>query len=183
MPHIRYSFRHRDRRFRQPSEIGHDYFGTPGHDAGITGHTYSESAVTLRRNTQTDEALWRTYIQLTEAEAAFRVHKSDLAMRPIWHHRAERIKAHILICFIGYALWKTLQQWQARAGLGHSPRTILTELSRIHAADVVLPLADLSNRELRIRCVVRPEREQQILLQHLGLELPQRLKPPATPQM
>lgn len=52
MPHIRYSFRHRDRRFRQPSEIGHDYFGTPGHDAGITGHTYSESAVTLRRNTQ-----------------------------------------------------------------------------------------------------------------------------------
>jgi hypothetical protein len=93
----------------------------------------------------------------------------------------ERLR--ILICFIGYALWKTLQQWQARAGLGHSPRTILTELSRIHAADVVLPLADTSSRELRIRCVVRPEREQQILLQHLGLELPQRLKPPATPQM
>lgn len=54
MPHIRYSFRHRDRRFRQPSEIGHDYFGTPGHDAGITGHTYLESAVTLRRNTHLD---------------------------------------------------------------------------------------------------------------------------------
>lgn len=145
----------------------------------------TEGVYILRTNIAewTDEALWRTYIQLTEAEAAFRVHKSDLAMRPIWHHKAERIKAHILICFIGYALWKTLQQWQARAGLGHSPRTILTELPRIHAADVVLPLADLSGRELRIRCVVRPEREQQILLQHLGLELPQRLKPPATPQM
>ena len=145
----------------------------------------TEGVYILRTNIAewTDEALWRTYIQLTEAEAAFRVHKSDLAMRPIWHHKAERIKAHILICFIGYALWKTLQQWQARAGLGHSPRTILTELSRIHAADVVLPLADTSSRELRIRCVVRPEREQQILLQHLGLELPQRLKPPATPQM
>ena len=104
-------------------------------------------------------------------------------MRPIWHHKAERIKAHILICFIAYALWKTLQQWQARAGLGHSPKTVLEELSRIHAADVVLPLADQSKRELRIRCVVRPEREQQVLLDHLGLQPPQRLNPPITTHM
>ena len=145
----------------------------------------TEGVYILRTNIAqwTDEALWQTYIQLTEAEAAFRVHKSDLAMRPIWHHKAERIKAHILICFIAYALWKTLQQWQARAGLGHSPRTILEEFSRITAADIVLPLADASKRELRIRCIVRPEREQQILLDHLGLQLPQRLKPPATPEM
>jgi hypothetical protein len=79
-------------------------------------------------------------------------------------------------------MWKTLQQWQSRAGLSHSPRTILKELSRITAADIVLPLADDSKRELRIRCVVRPERDQQILLDHLGLQLPQRLKaPPAAP--
>lgn len=146
----------------------------------------TEGVYILRTNITewTDEALWQTYIQLTEAEAAFRVHKSDLAMRPIWHHKAERIKAHILICFIAYALWKTLQQWQARAGLGHSPRTILEEFSRISAADIVLPLADASKRELRIRCVVCPEREQQILIDHLGLQLPQRLQPPpATPQM
>jgi transposase len=145
----------------------------------------TEGLYILRTNITewTDEALWQTYIQLTEAEAAFRVHKSDLAMRPIWHHKAERIKAHILICFIAYALWKTLQQWQSRAGLGHAPRTILEEFSRISAADVVLPLADASKRELRIRCVVRPEREQQILLDHLGLQLPQRLKPPATTEM
>ena len=38
-----------------------------------------------------------TYIQLTEAEAAFRIHKSDLAIRPIWHHKQGRVKAHILI--------------------------------------------------------------------------------------
>jgi transposase len=145
----------------------------------------TEGVYILRTNIAewTDEALWQTYIQLTEAEAAFRVHKSELAMRPIWHHKADRIKAHILICFIAYALWKTLQQWQARAGLGHSPKTVLEELSRIHAADVVLPLADESKRALRIRCVVRPEREQQILLDHLGLQLPQRLNPPVTAQM
>jgi transposase len=145
----------------------------------------SEGTYILRTNVHewSDEELWKTYIQLTEAEAAFRIHKSDLAMRPIWHQKAERIKAHILVCFLGYALWKTLQQWQSRAGLGDSPRTILTEFSRISAADVVLPLADGSTRELRIRCVVRPDRSQALLLDRLGLKLPERLRAPQTTQM
>lgn len=141
----------------------------------------TEGTYILRSNIHdwTDEQLWKTYIQLSEAEAAFRIQKSDLCIRPIWHHKQGRIKAHILICFLAYVLWKTLQQWQSRAGLGHSPRTILTELSRIHAADIVLPLADGSKRELRLRCVVRPDREQELLLQRLGLTLPERLRPPS----
>jgi transposase len=145
----------------------------------------SEGTYILRSNIHdwTDEELWKTYMQLSEAEAAFRIHKSDLCIRPIWHHRQDRIKAHILICFLAYALWKTLQKWQSRAGLGDSPRTILTELSRIDSADIVLPLADGSKRELRLRCVVRPEREQQLLLQRLGLTLPERLRPPAIAEM
>jgi len=145
----------------------------------------SEGTYILRTNVHdwTDEELWKTYIQLTEAEAAFRIHKSDLAIRPIWHRKGDRIKAHILVCFLGYALWKTLQQWQSRAGLGDSPRTILTELSRITAADVVLPLADNSGRTLRIRCVVRPERSQAILLERLGLKLPERLRVPRAAPM
>jgi transposase len=144
----------------------------------------SEGTYILRSNIHdwTDEQLWKTYIQLSEAEAAFRIQKSDLCVRPIWHHKQDRIKAHILICFLAYVLWKTLQQWQSRAGLGDSPRTILTELSRINAADIVLPLADGSKRELRLRCVVRPEREQALLLQRLGLTLPERLRPPAGTQ-
>lgn len=143
--------------------------------------TLSEGTYILRSNIHhwTDQELWKIYIQLSEAEAAFRIQKSDLCLRPIWHHKQDRIKAHILICFLAYVLWKTLQQWQSRAGLGDSPRTILTEFSRIHSADIVLPLADSSKRELRLRCVVRPEREQQLLLQRLGLTLPERLRPPA----
>jgi transposase len=142
---------------------------------------FTEGTYILRSNIHdwTDEQLWKTYIQLSEAEAAFRIQKSDLCIRPIWHHKQDRIKAHILICFLAYVLWKTLQQWQSRAGLGDSPRTILTELSRIHSADIVLPLADGSKREIRLRCVVRPDREQQLLLQRLGLTLPERLRPPA----
>ena len=145
----------------------------------------SEGTYILRTNIHdwSDKALWSTYIQLTEAEAAFRIQKSDLCIRPIWHQKEHRIKAHILVCFLAYALWKTLQQWQSRAGLGDVPRTILQEFSRIHAADIVLPLANDSRRELRLRCVVRPDREQAILLQRLGLRLPERLRPPATTEM
>jgi hypothetical protein len=145
----------------------------------------SEGTYILRTNVAqwTDEELWRTYVQLCEAEAAFRIHKSDLCIRPIWHHKEARIKAHILICFLAYAMWKTLQQWQSRAGLGDAPRTLLTEFSRIHAADIVLPLADESKRELRIRCVVRPDRSQGLLLDRLGLTLPERLRAPQTAQM
>jgi len=83
-------------------------------------------------------------VQLTEAEAAFRIQKSELSLRPIWHQKTERVQAHILVCFLAYVLWKTLEQWQSRAGLGNSPRTILDELGRIQSTDVVLPLARCS---------------------------------------
>ena len=72
----------------------------------------------------------------------------------------ERVQAHILVCFLAYVLWKTLEQWQSRAGLGNSPRTILEELAAIQSADVVLPDGRRSGRELRLRCVVRPDRAQ-----------------------
>jgi len=141
----------------------------------------SEGTYILRTNIHdwSDEELWRTYIQLTEAEAAFRIHKSDLSIRPLWHQRAERVQAHILVCFLAYVLWKTLEQWQRRAGLGNSPRTILEEIGRIQSTDVVLPLADRPGRELRIRCVVRPDKAQAMLLDRLGLRLPERLRAPS----
>jgi transposase len=122
----------------------------------------------------THEELWRTYIQLTDAENAFRVHKSQLSIRPIWHHREDRTKAHIFICFLAYAMWKTLEFWQQRAGLGNSPRMILDELRAIHSADVVLPTTD--GHQVRVRCVVKPEAAPAMLLDRLGIRLPRRLK-------
>src|SRR5439155_1721282 len=103
-----------------------------------------------------------------------RIQKSELGIRPVWHQRADRVQAHILVCFLAYVLWKTLEQWQRRAGLGQSPRTILEELRRIQSTDVVLPTED--GRELRLRCVVRPDAAQAALLDRLGLELPERLR-------
>jgi transposase len=141
---------------------------------------HSEGCYVLRTNLRdwTSEALWRTYIQLSEAEAAFRIHKSELSIRPIWHQREDRVLAHILVCFLAYVLWKTLEQWQSRASLGNSPRTILQELGAVQSADIVLPTATQPQRELRLRAIVRPDRAQAALLQRLGLRLPERLRVP-----
>jgi transposase len=138
-----------------------------------------EGCYLLRTNVEswTPEEMWKTYIQLWEVEAAFRIHKSELSIRPIWHQKERRVHAHILVCFLAYVLWKTLEQWQSRAGLGNSPRTILEEVGRIQSTDVVLPLAD-GSREIRIRCVTRPDRAQALLLDRLGLRLPERLRLP-----
>lgn len=122
----------------------------------------------------THDELWRTYIQLTDAEDAFRTHKSQLSIRPVWHHREDRTKAHIFVCFIAYAMWKTLELWQERARLGNSPRMVLDELREIQSADVVLPTTD--GRVLKVRCVVKPEPAQAVLLERLGLKLPRRLR-------
>ena len=108
--------------------------------------------------------------------AAFRIHKTDLSIRPIWHQKQERVQAHLFVCFLAYVLWKTLEQWQSRAGLGNSPRTLLEELHRLESADIILPTAEAHSRELRLRCVVRPDKTQAALLDRLGLRLPERLR-------
>lgn len=146
---------------------------------------HTEGCYVLRTNVAdwTPEELWKTYIQLTDAEAAFRIHKSDLSIRPIWHQREDRVLAHIFVCFLAFVLWKTLEQWQRRAGLGNSPRTILDELAAIQCVDVVLPIAAEPERELRLRCVVRPDKPQAALLDRLGLRLPERVRPSRVAEM
>ena len=81
--------------------------------------TLSAGCYLLRTNVLdwTDAELWKTYMQLTEAEAAFKIHKTDLSIRPIWHQKENRVLAHILVCFLGYVLWKTLGQLCRQAGL------------------------------------------------------------------
>jgi transposase len=136
----------------------------------------SEGAYLLRSNIAdwSDAQLWKAYIQLTQAEAAFRIQKDQLNVRPIWHHRAERAQAHILVCFLAFALWKSLEMWQERAGLGNSPRTVLEELARIQSHDVVLPTA--AHGQIRLRCVTQPDATQAALLDRLGIVLPKRMR-------
>jgi transposase len=135
----------------------------------------SEGCYLLRSNVTdwTAEELWQAYMQLTEAEEAFRIHKSDLRIRPVWHQKEARVDAHILVCFLAYVVWKALGQMCRAAGLGDEPRRVLDELSRIRLVDVVLPTR--GGREIRRRCVTRPDEHQAILLHRLGLTLPEYL--------
>lgn len=135
----------------------------------------------LRSNlTGVDAAtLWRRYIQLTEVEWAFRIAKDELVIRPVWHHKEDRVKSHILVCFLAYVLWKTLAGWMRGAGLGDAPRTIIEDLAKLKSGDVVLnarsPLGG-AERQITLRCVTEPDQAQAILLARLGLTPPRRLR-------
>ena len=119
------------------------------------------------------------YIQLTPAEWAFRITKDELELRPIWHHKADRVKAHILVCFLAYAMWKTLAGWMKNAGLGDAPRTLLEEVAKLKSGDVALQARsprDGHPRRITLRCVTEPDEAQAVLLHRLGLTLPRRLR-------
>ena len=134
-----------------------------------------EGAYLLRTNlTAVDPArLWAEYVQLTEAEAAFRTLKHELAIRPIWHQKDTRVQAHILVAFLGYALWVTLKHTLRGAGSPLSPQEALRRLRGIKSGDILLETTD--GRTLRLRRVSRPDPAQQALVEKLQLTLPERL--------
>jgi transposase len=149
-----------------------------------------EGAYMLRTNLQagTAEELWSRYMQLTEAEASFRALKSELSIRPLFHQREPRVKAHVMVAFLGYALWVTLKHLlKCRPGIVPPPLTsginnaqplsamkALALLSTLQSADIVLPTID--GREIRLRRITEPTAEQKSLLQQLGLSLPERFE-------
>lgn len=148
-----------------------------------------EGAYMLRTNLTADSAeeLWAKYMQLTEAEASFRALKSELSIRPLFHQKEPRVKAHVMVAFLGYALWITLKHWLKRrpaivpkpslSGVDNteplSPMKALLLMSTLQSADIVLPTTD--GREIRLRRITEPTAEQKSLLHQLNLTLPERL--------
>lgn len=138
---------------------------------------HAHGAYLLRTNcTEKDPAkLWRWYIQLSQAEDAFRISKSDLSLRPVFHRKTTRVEAHILVCFLTLALWRTLEMWMRGKGLGDCSRQLLKEVATVRSMDVVLPVKETHSqeiREVRLRVVGRPDRPVAELLARLGLDLP-----------
>ncbi len=149
-----------------------------------------EGAYLLRTNLQaeTAEQLWSKYMQLTEAEASFRALKSELSIRPLFHQLEPRVKAHVMVAFLGYALWVTLKHLLKRrpamvskpsvSGVDNaqplSPMRALALLSTLQSADIVLPTTD--GHEIRLRRITEPTAEQRSLLQQLGISLPEHLQ-------
>ena len=137
--------------------------------------TLAKGAYLLRTNcTETDPAkLWRWYMQLTQAEAAFRTAKSDIGLRPVFHQKSERVDAHLLVCFLSLALWRTLEMWMRGKGLGTSARKLVEAVGTIRSMDVSVPVKR-GDREvtLSLRTVAKPDPDVALLLAHLGLRLP-----------
>jgi hypothetical protein len=147
-----------------------------------------EGAYLLRTNlrAETAEELWSKYMQLTEAETSFRALKSELSIRPLFHQLEPRVKAHVMVAFLGYALWVTLKHLLQRrpemvpapfaSGVTNahplSPMRALTLLSTLHSADIVLPTTD--GCEIRLRRITEPTSEQKLLLHQLNISLPDR---------
>ena len=146
-----------------------------------------EGAYLLRTNlrAETAEELWAKYMQLTEAEASFRALKSELSIRPLFHQKEPRVKAHVMVAFLGYALWVTLKHVLKRrpaivpkpsiSGVDNarpvSPMRAIALLSTLQSADIVLPTTD--GREIRLRRITEPTAEQKSLLRQLGIALPE----------
>jgi transposase len=149
-----------------------------------------EGAYLLRTNlkAETAEELWAKYMQLTEAEASFRALKSELSIRPLFHQLEPRVKAHVMVAFLGYALWVTLKHLLKRrpaivptssmSGVENAqpmtPMKAIALLSTLQSADIVLPTTD--GREIRLRRITEPTAEQKLLLQQLGISLPEHLQ-------
>jgi len=149
-----------------------------------------EGAYLLRTNLQaeTAEQLWSKYMQVTEAEASFRALKSELSIRPLFHQLEPRVKAHVMVAFLGYALWVTLKHLLNRrptmvpkpsaSGVDNaqplSPMRALALLSTLQSADIILPTTD--GHEIRLRRITEPTPEQKSLFQQLGISLPEHLQ-------
>ena len=138
----------------------------------------SEGAYLLRTNLnkRNPKELWKTYIQLVDVEEAFRTIKTELNLRPIYHQKKERVQAHILVAFLSYVMWKTLQKWMENSGLGRGVRTVLEEFARIKCCEIILPTD--TGRQIQLRCITKPDECQEILLRHLKVKFPARLGRP-----
>jgi transposase len=136
---------------------------------------HTEGAYLLRTNLagHAEPELWTMYMQLNDAEAAFRTLKQDLSIRPVHHQSEHRVKAHVLVCFLAYAMYRTLDRLAKAKGLAMTARRILDSLATIKSGDIILPLVD--GRELRLRRVSRPDPPQAEILTRLGVDLPERI--------
>lgn len=131
-----------------------------------------EGRYLLRTNLSAEdpELLWRCYMQLVFVEEAFRTLKGDLGLRPIFHHKPERIEAHLFVAFLAYCLSITLRQKLRPLAGGLMPRVVLEKLAGVQMLDVSVPTTD--GRELLLVRRTEPDRDVALLLARLAVTMP-----------
>lgn len=88
------------------------------------------------------------YHQLWNVEKAFRISKTDLRIRPIFHRLKRRIEAHICICFSAYAVYKELERILALNNISLSPEKAINQIKEIRQLKYVLPKSQIVKNKL-----------------------------------
>jgi transposase len=123
----------------------------------------------LRTNlTDWDEAtLWRTYTMLTDLESVFRSLKSELGLRPIYHHKEERVNGHIFITLIAYHLVQTLRVQLKSQDCHDSWQTIRRKMENQQRITVTLQRED--GKTIHLRKATKADPQQSTLYNLLGI--------------
>jgi transposase len=166
----------------------------PKKDEEINGQTFTwrlrkaklrqvrrrEGRYLLRTNLTEEDPLklWQYYTQLTQAEEAFKNLKGDLALRPLYHQKEDRVEAHIFVAFLAYCLHVTLRRWLRDLAPGLTPRSVLEKFAAVQMIDVHLPTTD--GRHVILPRYTQPEKELQVLLNQMKLTLPEQPPPRIT---
>ncbi len=136
----------------------------------VNGSMLTHPGVYCLRSNQTDwdeETLWRTYITLTDLEAVFRSLKSELGLRPIYHHKAVRTEGHLFITVLAYQLVQVIRRRLRQHGQSESwtlLRRILNGQQRITAT-----FRRADDCALHVRKATVAETAQREIYQALGI--------------
>ncbi|MCP4339930.1 MAG: IS1634 family transposase, partial [Desulfobulbaceae bacterium] len=147
-------------------------------DADIYREMICRDGTYFLRTNQTGKdgvALWQEYMLQCNVEQAFKELKSDLGIRPVYHHKEDRVDAHVFVAFMGYCLQVTLRHRLRASACGITSQAALETISRIQMLDVSFEIQD--DRTLLMQRYTEPDDDQKLLLHHLKMELPPQ-KPP-----
>lgn len=114
-----------------------------------------------------EETLWRTYTMLTDLESVFRSLKSELGLRPVYHHKEERVNGHIFITLIAYHLVQTLRFQLKAQGCFDSWQTIVRKMENQQRMTVILQRED--GKTIHLRRASKAEPQQSIIYKILGI--------------
>jgi transposase len=126
---------------------------------------------TLRTNEMDwdDEQYWRTYTMLTDLEAVFKSLKSELGMRPVYHHKEKRCDGHLFITVLAYQGVQVIRKKLKEKGHDLSWRSFkdIFDLQR----RVTMTFKQSDGRTLHIRKATHPDQPLKEIYQDLGLSM------------
>lgn len=104
------------------------------------------------------KTITENYRHLWQIEKAFRISKTDLRVRPIYHYRYKRIEAHICIAFVAYTIYKELERLLYKHNVGFSPKRAAELTHTMYELEFMLP-----HSKHKGKIILKMDQEQQTL--------------------